>query len=71
MKVKIKTWSEMEEEFGLFVGSIDCKCSFTKIMEGQIPEDRIIEISDDYAWEDIDDPDLPWNISEEMIKEKL
>jgi len=74
MKVKIKTWSEMEKEFGLDeVGDINCEYSFVDIMENNLPEDRIIETVKD----DDGDPvwftseSSGWNISNDMIKEKL
>lgn len=45
MKVKIKTWDAMKEEFGLDAYSaIACTGRFVKEMEGKIPDDRIIEI---------------------------
>jgi len=68
MKVKIKTWMKMEEELGLNGwGGINCKYAFTKSMEEQLPENRIIEIEKgcDYAfgkWKE-------YNISEDMIEE--
>jgi hypothetical protein len=49
--VKVKSWTTLEEEFGLDgTDSINCKFGFTKEMEKQLPEDRIIEV--DYYSED-------------------
>jgi hypothetical protein len=74
MYVQIKTWDEMEEEFGisdnLDMGSIACKYAFNKQMEKQMPANRVIEITpyddmiDEYNWEE-------WSISNDMIKEVL
>ena len=68
MKVRIKTWAEMEEEFGLDSFSyIGCRCTFTKEMEKMIPVDRIIQIKKGkYAseWEG-------FSISEDMIAEHI
>ena len=71
-KVKIKTWKEMEKEYGVFVktGSIDCKCLFTKYMGKGIEElncDRILTIdsvkNDCYTMKEI-----TWNWTDDMIK---
>ncbi len=47
-KVKIKTWEEMEEEYGLTSGKdINCKQTFVKSMKGWTNincQDRIIKI---------------------------
>ena len=65
MKVKIKTWDEMAKEFGLDTdGDIKTKKSFNEIMEGGLPEDRIIDIDNRKNWEG-------WNISEDMIAEYI
>jgi len=45
MKVKIKTWEQMEKEFGLYDdGEIDCTFIFSEYMEQALPEDRIIDV---------------------------
>lgn len=63
-KVKIKTWQEMEEEFGLDeLEDINCEECFTQLMEELLPKDRIIEIDLGNKWNF-------FNISEDMIKEK-
>ena len=74
MRVKIKTWEEMEKEFGLtMLQDIDCKAVFTKNMEKFMPEDRIVDVSehnyDDYFIWSIDD--TTYNISEDMISIKF
>lgn len=78
MKVKIKTWGEMEKEFGVDnVGDIKCKETFNTYMEEQLPKDRIIEIKENgmysnllphnvYDWY-VDE--FEWNISDDMIEE--
>ena len=64
MKVKIKTWKEMEKEFGLTGwGDINCNCNFPREMENKLPEDRII-ILVNWAWKG-------WDVSNDIIKEKL
>jgi len=45
MKVKIKSWEELEKEFGY--GSEDTLCTtsgFTRLLEEDLPADRIIEV---------------------------
>ena len=45
MRVRIKTWGEMEKEFGLLSSwSINCRYSFTTTMEKSIPKNRIIAL---------------------------
>jgi len=72
-KVKIKTWKEMEKEYGVFVkkGSIKCKYAFTKGMEEEIEElncNRILTIeyvySNSYGIKEISS----WTWSDDMIK---
>ena len=66
MKVKIKTWKQMEKEFGLdFYGDINCKYYFTSEMEKDMPKNRIIEIIDNERWWVNDGY---WSVSEDMIK---
>jgi len=51
MKVKIKTWEQMEQEFGLDdEGNIACKGSFISGVEKIIPDDRIICLDDERYW---------------------
>jgi len=73
MKVLIKTREEMEEELELDSdGDIYIeadKDSFTRRMEDEMPEDRIIEVEPQdtyYSWVDLD---LNYNITENMIKQ--
>jgi len=70
-KVRIKTWAEMEQEFGLnYLGEIDVKFVFTPTMEELMPSDRIIEITqvdtDRYRWTT---SLRSYSISEGMIKQ--
>lgn len=78
MKVRIKTWNEMVQEFGVDnVGDIKCKETFNTYMEELLPKDRIIEIKENgkysnllphnvYDWY-VDE--FEWNISDDMIEE--
>jgi hypothetical protein len=51
MKVKIKTWKQMVDEFGLDSdGDILSDIAFTHEIEEMLPEDRIIEIGKDKIW---------------------
>ena len=64
-KVKIKTWQQMESEYGLNNnGNINCHFTFTAKMEEKMPDDRIIEIDARSHW-------LLWEISKDMIEEVI
>lgn len=64
-KVIIKSWKQMELEYGLnHYGSIDCNDGFTKKMEKEIPESRIIEVDDRGFWRKYC---ISYCISEDMI----
>ncbi len=70
MKVLIKTWDEMEKEFGLdYSGDINCNQYFIVEMEENMPEDRIIEVTKDtkdtYTYKLAEGT---WTISDDMIK---
>lgn len=70
MRIKIKTWDEMKNEFGLDrFGSINVKGKFIENMEDLMPRNRIIEISinnmRDYIWLTNENE---WLISKYMIK---
>jgi hypothetical protein len=75
MKVKIKTWNQMQMECGLDnAGDIKCRMYFTTEMEECLPKNRIIEISkrEDqyYNWfSKLEKGIGPWVISEDMIEE--
>lgn len=74
MKVKIKTWKQMEEEFGLdFDGDINIDYGFIKSMEVDMPKDRIIEIDEKGNWRYINNLNRKrsWSISDDMIAEKI
>lgn len=62
MKVKIKTWNKMAEEYGEYEGDIDIGYGFTRAMESSLPANRIIELDVDNMW-DI------WDMSAGMIEE--
>ena len=50
-KVRIKTWRQMQDEFGLDAdNAIDCFKKFTTVMESSLPRDRIITL--DRVYED-------------------
>ena len=72
--VKIRTWEDMEAEFGITdvePGAIDCEAYFTTEMEEELPEDRIIKVKESrdplddwYNWNG-------WEISDDMVEEYL
>jgi hypothetical protein len=73
MKVRIKTWEEMEKEFGVEFDTIKTYAPYTDMMEGQIPENRIISVSDGDStgcsnWH-VDGNNWDWTISDDMIAE--
>ena len=62
--VKIKTWEQMEQEFGLDKNDdIDCELSFLKVMEENMPKNRII-VLENKGWKG-------WTISDDMIEEEV
>ena len=77
MKLKIKTWDAMAEEFGINdLGYIKCELTFIKDMEELLPEDRIIsaEYYPDYNyfnWFVKDGDDYGWTISYDMVEEEM
>ena len=69
MKVKIKTWDKMVDEFGVNLdGAVNCRYTLTAPMEEEMPKDRIIDVdiraSGCMMW-------YGWRISDEMIEERL
>ena len=72
--VKIKTWGEMEKEFGLDgTGAINCQHRFTEPMEEYMPKNRIIDVSrknDGWEWQ-TRYPGIRWLISNDMIKHEV
>ena len=74
--VKIKTWEQMEGEFGLDEDGDIYKQNvfvFTNIMEGLLPKNRIIKIEysidyDEYIWKC---QDYSYYIKNDMIEEAL
>ena len=69
MRVRIKTWDEMIEEYGRAMSTIemiDIHPSFTRKMEDDMPQNRIITITPTGQWL----PNSFYTITEEMIAEK-
>ena len=67
MKVRIKTWEEMENDFGVnSAGNIDCQDNFLVEMEEAMPDDRIINIDMEGKWID----EIYW-INKDLIAEYL
>ena len=69
MKVKIKTWDKMVDEFGVNAdGAVNCLPPFVASMEGEMPLSRIIDIdiraSGCMMW-------YGWRISDEMIEQRF
>ena len=64
--VKIKTWEQMEREFGLDEnGNIPINnIFFHYIMEEEMPQNRIIQIDDKMCWG-------VWKIVDEMIEDVI
>lgn len=76
MKVKIKTWDKMEEEFGLDpCDDINCNSTFVSSMEEEMPEDRVIEViksGNSYHWTTGENEwELIWEISDDMIEQVI
>jgi len=72
MKAKIKTWSKMEEEYGLTdIGYIDVPYGFTKDIEKYIPKDRVVEIDkiDKNGFVLAKIPGFTFPVSREVIEE--
>jgi hypothetical protein len=66
MYVKIKTWDEMEKEYGLNkYGGINTKYNFTKKIEKILPEDRIIKISQKVL--DAEDVLYYWKLEDDIF----
>jgi hypothetical protein len=77
LKVKIKTWEEMEKEYGKAEdGIIDCSPEtpycFSDLIEEELPNDRVIDLKGNPpefgVWVV---PYGQWNITKEMIKEVI
>ena len=61
---RIKTWRQMEEQYGLSdSGSIDIHPRFTKQMERELPDDRVIEVCG-HKWK-------YYTIGPEMIEDRI
>ena len=79
--VKIKTWGQMSEEYGIVYNKnnnikprIQIRdCSFLQEMEDDMPENRIIEIEKDKTYGEFTWIvwDGSWSICDEMIEEIL
>lgn len=71
MRVRIKTWDQLVEEYGMDEYEPDVEAGFPEMLEEDIPEDRVIEIDmTKMVWID-SDGGMKWNISEDMIEEYL
>ena len=58
MKVKIRSWSDMEAHYGLDDdGDIPCDMTYSQGMEEWMPGDRIIELNED------DEPFYQWYVN--------
>lgn len=69
MKVKIKTWAELEKKHGIDkYGSILMNIGFIPEMEKDLPKDRIIEVKRAGGFYDWLTTSNDWTISDEMIE---
>lgn len=71
-RVRIKTWEQMEKEFGVKFGDIPCKCIFTENMQHLCGRTATISSIDEYRvkltnWSD-DNDTRRWVISTDMIE---
>ena len=73
MKVKIKTWRALVEEYGLTAdGDICCARPFTPYMEMLLPENRIIKggkMLESYFWKP--NKDLSFYVTDEVIENMM
>jgi len=70
MLVKIKTWEDMVQEFGIdHNGNIKCEKIFTPSMERYIPKKRIIKIAEDDNMKWVDS--FNFKISNDMIEQYI
>ena len=66
MKVKIKSWKQLEQEFGVHEeGEVACTFGFTRDMEQALLENRIIDVR---AVARIDDAPIVYLCSTEGLK---
>jgi len=75
MIVKIKTWEQMEKEFGLtYHGYINIEEKFTRFMNKLLPSNRVINVEKDnhnnyyYIWYS---DSYTYHITDEMIEKVL
>jgi hypothetical protein len=70
--VKIKTWDQMEKEFGLYNNEyINCDYVFTRAIEKTLPKNRIIVLEGDNNDKYIIKAfDIHFYISEDIIEEE-
>lgn len=72
MRVLIKTWEQMEREYGINgTDSIRCAFSFTRSMENHIPTNRIIFVYNSMGILTWKRPGHRSSISEDMIEKIL
>lgn len=62
-KYKIRTWDDMEEEYGSSCRSINIPAGFPYVMNEEMPIDRIVYVKNN-AWKG-------WEISDDMIEYKV
>ena len=70
MIVKIKTWEDMENDFGIDEGTdeINCEAGFLLCMEDALPNDRIIELKVYPNEKEWNINNCEWVISDDMIE---
>ena len=69
MKVKIRTWEDMEAEFGLtFENDIDSPILYLKEIEEDMPKDRIVELTNEGSIFELDYIFNGWLITDDMIE---
>lgn len=82
MKVKIKPWEQMEQEYGLTLrGNINCEGVYVRSMEDAIPPNRVIQVEtvltrESYHWyitasNNVHLPRDMYHITSGMIEEYL
>jgi hypothetical protein len=71
-RVEIKSWEEMEKEFGLIFGEINCRCHFTPTMKYLCGRTATIKTISEYKRIELDNwsnnDNTNWNYSTDMIK---
>ena len=72
MKIEVKTWEELEQEFGVDEwGMIQTPIWYIEEMEQSMPPDRIIEVTekkDSYDWTVDDGSEICWHLDKGVAK---